>query len=84
VVTATEDKWLDIGCGASAGSIGPELGFGQMVGNFHDESVLLLKASQGNRSLGWDFLPPGPESFELADEEGTTIMADMWRKVVGI
>jgi alpha-galactosidase len=72
VVTATGDKWLDIGCGASAGSIGPELGFGHMVGNFHDEPVLLLKASQGNRSLGWDFLPPGSEGFELADEEGTT------------
>jgi hypothetical protein len=70
VVTATADKWLDIGCGASATSIGPELGFGHMVGNFHDEPVLILKASQGNRSLGWDFLPPGSESFEATDEEG--------------
>jgi len=72
VVTATADKWLDIGCGASAGSIGPELGFGHMVGNHHDEPVLLLKASQGNRSLGWDFLPPGSESFEYTDEQGAT------------
>lgn len=72
VVTATANKWLDIGCGAGATSIGPELGFGHMVGNFHDEPVLLLKASQGNRSLGWDFLPPGSESFELADEKGVT------------
>ena len=72
VVTATGDKWLDIGCGASPNSIGPELGFGHMVGNFHDEPVLILKASQGNRSLSWDFLPPGSESFEHTDEEGTT------------
>jgi alpha-galactosidase len=63
VVTATANKWLSIGCGASANSIGPELGFGHVVGDFHPEPVLLLKASQGNRSLGWDFLPPGSERF---------------------
>jgi alpha-galactosidase len=72
VVTATADKWLDIGCGASPNSIGPELGFGHMLGNHHDEPVLLLKASQGNRSLGWDFLPPGSEHFEQTDAEGVT------------
>ena len=42
---------------------GPELGFGQVVGDLHDEPVLLIKASQGNRSLGWDILPPGSERF---------------------
>jgi len=72
VVTATADKWLSIGCGASANSIGPELGFGHMVGNFHEEPVLILKASQGNRSLSWDFLPPGSERFEHTDEKGVT------------
>lgn len=72
VVTATANKWLDIGCGADASSIGPELGFGHVVGNDHEEPVLLLKASQGNRSLGWDFLPPGSERFEFTDAEGTT------------
>lgn len=72
VVTATGDKWLNIGCGASDNSIGPELGFGHMVGNLHDEPVLILKASQGNRSLSWDFLPPGSERFEHADAEGVT------------
>ena len=64
VVTATANKWLSIGCGAGATSIGPELGFGHVVGNYHDEPVLILKASQGNRSLGWDFLPPGSEQYE--------------------
>lgn len=64
VVTATANKWLSIGCGAGASSIGPELGFGHMVGNHHDEPVLILKASQGNRSLGWDFLPPGSKQYE--------------------
>jgi alpha-galactosidase len=38
---------------------GPELGFGYVMGWYHDEPVLLIKASQGNRGLMWDILPPG-------------------------
>ncbi|MEZ6057045.1 MAG: sialate O-acetylesterase [Planctomycetaceae bacterium] len=64
VVTATANKWLSIGCGAGNNNIGPELGFGHIVGDYHDEPVLVLKASQGNRSLGWDYLPPGSEQYE--------------------
>ena len=63
VVTSTGDKWLSAGC--ASGRIGPELGFGHVVGNEIDEPVLVLKTSQGNRSLGWDFLPPGSESYEF-------------------
>jgi len=44
---------------------GPELGFGHVLGQFHDEPVLLLKACIGNRALGWDLLPPGSERFEF-------------------
>lgn len=44
--------------------IGPELGFGYVMGTFHDEPVLLIKADIGNRSLGWDYLAPGSERFE--------------------
>jgi len=43
--------------------IGPELQFGHILGEYHDETVLILKASQGNRSLGWDILPPGSKRF---------------------
>lgn len=64
VVTATANKWLSVGCGAGSNNVGPELGFGNVVGDHHDEPVLILKASQGNRSLGWDYLPPGSERFE--------------------
>ncbi|MGI9240326.1 MAG: sialate O-acetylesterase [Verrucomicrobiales bacterium] len=39
-------------------SIGPELGFGHVLGEFHGEQVLLIKTAQGNRSLGFDFRPP--------------------------
>lgn len=67
VVTATANKWLGVGCGAGATHIGPELGFGCILGDFHEEPVLILKASQGNRSLSWDFLPPGSERFEVGD-----------------
>lgn len=72
VVTARADKWLSIGCGAGGGQIGPELGFGHVVGDYEDQPVLILKASQGNRSLSWDFLPPGSERFEHTDAEGKT------------
>ncbi|MFN3150328.1 sialate O-acetylesterase [Bremerella sp.] len=64
VVTATGSKWLSVDCGAGSNKIGPELGFGHLVGDFHEEPVLLIKASQGNRSLGWDYLPPGSKPFE--------------------
>jgi len=60
VVTATGSRWL----GVAGGRIGPELGFGHSVGGAIDEPVLVLKTSQGNRSLGWDFLPPGSKQYE--------------------
>jgi alpha-galactosidase len=63
LVTATANKWLTIGCGASSNSIGAELQFGHIMGYYHDEPVIIIKTSQGNRSLGWDFLPPGGERF---------------------
>jgi alpha-galactosidase len=39
-------------------TFGPEIGFGQVLGTFHDEAVLLIKTAQGNRSLAFDFRPP--------------------------
>ena len=63
LVTATANKWLSIGCGAGTNNIGPELGFGHLLGDHHEEPVLILKTSQGNRSLAWDFLPPGSERY---------------------
>lgn len=48
---------------ACGNAIGPELGFGWVMGEFHDEPVIVMKADIGNRSLGWDILPPGSESY---------------------
>ncbi|MFO1002466.1 MAG: sialate O-acetylesterase [Planctomycetaceae bacterium] len=63
-------------------SFGPELGFGQVMGEFHDELVLLLKACIGNRSLGWDLLPPGSERFEHEGKiyAGSKDVANFWDK----
>jgi Carbohydrate esterase, sialic acid-specific acetylesterase len=45
-------------------SIGPEVGFGYVMGEtFEKAPVLILKSCIGNRSLGWDLLPPGSERF---------------------
>lgn len=49
---------LTVGFG-SPKCIGPELGFGQVVGDRYDEPVLLIKTAWGGRSLYRDFRPPG-------------------------
>ena len=46
-------------------AIGPELGFGHVIGHVLDEPVLVLKSCTGNRSLGWDLLPPGSKPYTL-------------------
>ena len=64
-------------CGAT---FGPELGFGFVMGTFHDEPVIVMKADIGNRSLGWDILPPGSPRYTFEGREypgyGETIDAD--------
>jgi hypothetical protein len=49
-------------------NIGPEIGIGHYVGHATDAPVLILKSCIGNRSLGWDLLPPGSRSFEFEEE----------------
>lgn len=45
-------------------NIGPEIGIGHYVGHVTDAPVMILKSCIGNRSLGWDLLPPGTEPYE--------------------
>jgi len=45
-------------------NIGPEIGIGHHLGHVIDAPVLVLKSCIGNRSLGWDLLPPGTEAWE--------------------
>jgi hypothetical protein len=50
--------------------IGPELGIGHVLGTYHDEMVLLIKAACGNRSLGYDFRPPSARKRIGEDDNG--------------
>ncbi|MEE8451073.1 MAG: sialate O-acetylesterase [Thermoguttaceae bacterium] len=52
---------LKPGYGASEKVLGPELGFGQVVGEHFDEQVLLIKTCWGGRSVRRDFLPPSAQ-----------------------
>jgi autotransporter-associated beta strand protein len=71
MVTGDAPGGLTAGQGSDSSHLGPELGFGHMIGWHHDEPVLLLKSSQGNRSLGYDILPPVCQAYEY----GTNIYA---------
>lgn len=51
----------------NGGRIGPEVGIGHYVGEATEAPVLLLKSCIGNRSLGWDLLPPGSPAFEFKE-----------------
>ncbi|MEM8667919.1 MAG: sialate O-acetylesterase [Planctomycetota bacterium] len=60
------NEWLTI----NNRKIGPEVGIGHYLGNAIDAPVLILKSCIGNRSLGWDLLPPGSPAFDF-EEKGT-------------
>ena len=49
---------LTVGYGATPERIGPELGFGWVMGGNVDEPVLLIKCAWGGKSLAVDFRPP--------------------------
>ena len=67
IVAASGNDFLKPEFGNTSGRFGPEYGFGHIMGWYHDEPVLIIKASQGNRGLGWDILPPGSEQFTIGD-----------------
>lgn len=46
------------GYGARPEFIGPELAFGQVMGDYYEQPVLLIKAAWGGKSLAVDFRPP--------------------------
>ena len=55
---APEGRGCPLTATSNGKTIGPELGFGHVMGTYHDEQVLLIKTAMGNRSLGFDFRPP--------------------------
>ena len=79
-----KNEWMTV----SEANIGPELGIGHQVGDYYttsaqgdeaaaddDAPVMILKSCIGNRSLGWDLLPPGSESFEFKEKDTPYIYA---------
>ena len=64
---------LTAGFGVKDDRIGPELGFGFVIGDAFEEPVLLIKLAWGGKSLAKDFRPPsaggevGPFYKEIVD-----------------
>lgn len=65
--TIRDDVWihylerkgkLTVGYGANEERIGPELGFGHVIGDACEEPILLIKLAWGGKSLAQDFRPP--------------------------
>jgi len=73
---------LSVGYGAREDAIGPELGFGTVVGDQLDEPVLLVKVAWGGKSLAVDFRPPsaggevGP-SYTALFEQVRAVLEDL-------
>ena len=83
-----EDVWvsyldrkgrLTIGYGSRKDeTIGPELGFGWVMGDALDEPVLLIKCAWSGKSLAIDFRPPsaGKLPYSLGEKGDAAIAAD--------
>lgn len=59
------NEWMTI----TKSNIGPEIGIGHYVGHVTEAPVLILKSCIGNRSLGWDLLPPGSPPYTYEGKE---------------
>ena len=81
------DVWIDyldrsgrlgVGYGARPELIGPELGFGTVVGDAHEEPVLLVKCAWGGKSLAIDFRPPsaGQPGYPLGEKLAAELAAN--------
>lgn len=63
------NDWLTV----NKRKIGIEIGIGHQLGNAIKSPVMILKSSIGNRSLGWDLLPPGSNRYEMKDAKSGKI-----------
>lgn len=73
------NEWMTV---KTCRTIGPEFGIGHVLGDAEKAPVMLLKSCIGNRSLGWDLLPPGSESYEFEGKiyAGYKQSPDSWAK----
>ena len=65
------NEWMTI----KGKGIGVEIGIGHYIGQVTEAPVMILKSAIGNRSLGWDLLPPGSERYEaeVTDKQGNKV-----------
>jgi alpha-galactosidase len=85
-----EDVWikywdkkgkLTVGYGSPEDRIGPELGFGRVIGDALESQVLIIKVAWGGQSLALDFRPPssGKPDFELSEKVRQKIADGQWQ-----
>ena len=69
---------LTVGYGARQEMIGPELGFGWVMGDALQEPVLLIKCAWGGKSLAVDFRPPsaGKPPYSLGEKVDAALEQD--------
>lgn len=69
---------LTVGYGARKELIGPELGFGWVMGDALAEPVLLIKCAWGGKSLAVDFRPPsaGKVPYSLGEKQDAAVAQD--------
>ncbi|MSU66303.1 MAG: sialate O-acetylesterase [Opitutus sp.] len=69
---------LTVGYGARPDKIGPELGFGWVMGDALAEPVLLIKCAWGGKSLAVDFRPPsaGQPPYSLGEKNDAALASD--------
>jgi len=63
-----QDQHNDWLCVSNRKKIGLEHALGHALGNAIDSPVMLLKSCIGNRSLGFDLLPPGSKPYKFNKE----------------
>jgi hypothetical protein len=69
---------LTAGYGVKPDRIGPELGFGWVMGQTSEAPVLLIKCAWGGKSLAVDFRPPsaGKAQYSLGEKQDAAAAAD--------
>jgi alpha-galactosidase len=69
---------LTVGYGVNPERIGPELGFGTVVGDAFEEPVLLIKCAWGGKSLAVDFRPPsaGKIPYSMGEKMDAAVAQD--------
>ncbi len=67
-----QQGWLTTGFGATPDHIGPEYGFGFVMGDHFEDPVLLIKSAWGGRSLQKNFLSPRSQEYPVPKVDGDT------------